>query len=192
MNIINFAKGAWQLDALQKAYSFRFTETPPIRQKDGYIASDSNPRHREGFDNISLLTKETYSVGAKATLRCAFGGKGCPEIILVEKPEVCPDGEVRYGACFEVVLYRHGVNVWRHFMDEDHKCRWYKLLGVKFPVAEDEIHTLHVEIRENYFAVSVDGMEMLIRVEDIFEKFYFGLTLCEGVARAYDFTVEEG
>ena len=191
MKKVNFAKGAWQQNELQKAYSFRFTETPPIRQKEDCIASEPNPEHREGYDNISFLTGETYSVGAKATLRCAFEGLGCPEIILVEKPENCPDGEVRYGACFEVVLYKHGVNVWRHYMDENHKCSWHKRVGVKIPVAENELHTLQVEIKENYLVFSVDGWETAIRTEDIFEKFYFGLTMCEGIARAYEFSVEE-
>ena len=98
---------------------------------------------------------------------------------------------MRYGACFEVVLYKHGVNVWRNYMDEDHKCWWHKRVGVKIPVAENELHTLQVEIKENYLVFSVDGWETAIRTEDIFEKFHFGLTMCEGIARAYEFIVEE-
>ena len=111
MKKINFAKGQWTQEDLQTAYSFRFTETPDFLQNEDHIANQVNPDHREGFDNISLVTPETYGTGAKATLRCSFEGKGCPEIILVEQPEKCEDGALRYGACFEIVLYQGGVNI---------------------------------------------------------------------------------
>ena len=160
----------------------------PVQQADR-IENALNPAHPEGFDNISLLTHDTYTAGAKASIRCSFEGLGCPEIILVEKPEDCPDGAVRYGACFELVLYKNGLNIWRHYR-EDGKCFWHKRLGVEFPVAEKEQHTLEMEVKDQMLFVWVDGMKMSLRTEDLFDKFHVGLTLCEGIAHAYSLTIE--
>lgn len=182
--------GKWRGDEMTRCYSFRFTEAPKPLQHADCIETAVNPAHREGFDNVSFISKECYAPGVKARLCCAFEGKGCPEIILVEKPEICADGAVRYGACIEMVLYRNGVNIWRHFMDEDHVCSWHKRLGVMYPVTENERHELTLETKENYLTFSVDGQKTTLRVEDLFEKFYVGVTLCEGIARAYEMDIE--
>ena len=189
MKKVNFGTENWKEELIQ-AYSFRFTETPDFTQAEDHITTAVNPFHREGYDNISLLSPETYRIGVKAKLRCAFEGVGCPEIILVEKPETCDDGAVRYGACFEIVLWKNGVNVWRHYMDEaDHRCWWHKRLGLTMPVAENEIHELEVEVIENYIVFSVDGISVRVRTEDIPEVFYVGLTACEGIARVYSLEI---
>ena len=82
---LNFGK--WEGTELTLAYSFRFTETPVPTQETDCIRSAVNAQHREGYDNISLLSKETYKPGSKAAMHCSFEGLGCPELILVEKPE---------------------------------------------------------------------------------------------------------
>jgi len=128
----------------------------------------------------------------KAKLRCSFDGLGCPEIILVEEIENCSDGAVRYGACFEIVLYEKGVNVWRHYMDEaDHRCFWHKRLGVLTPVAEKEIQELEVEIAENRILFSINGVGAELRTEDLFERFYLGVSACEGIVRLYDLQIDQ-
>ena len=173
---------------LIRAYTFRYVETPEWTQNDDSISNAVNPAHREGYDNISLLSPETYGNGVKACLKCSFEGMGCPEIILVEKPEDCPDGAVRYGACFELVLYKNGLNIWRHYR-EDGKCFWHKRLGLEFPVSETEIHELAAEIRENYLIVTIDSKRFTLRVDDLFSSFHLGITTCEGIARVYDMSI---
>ena len=185
-----FAGGEWKKELIQ-AYSFRFTETPDFTECEDHITTTVNPQHREGFDNISLLCPDAVSGSVKAKLRCSFDEVGCPEIILVKKPEKCEDGSIKYGECFEVVLWKNGVNVWRHFMDEDYKCYWHKRLGLTVPVAEGDIHELEVLVEENYISFGVDGIKTKLRTEDIFDTYYIGVTACEGIVRLYDFTVEE-
>lgn len=184
-----FGKGKWNPEEFIQAYSFRFTETPDFVQSEDCIGSGVNPAHREGYDNISLLTRETYAAGVRAQIHCSFEALGCPEIILVETPEICEDGAVRYGACFEVVLYKDGVNVWRHYRSEG-KCSWHKRLGAEFPVAESDVHALCVEIQDQYLAIEVDGKKLTLRVEDLPERFHIGITVCEGVARVYDMRID--
>ena len=185
---LNFGK--WEGTELTLAYSFRFTETPFPTQETDCIRSAVNAQHREGYDNISLLSKETYKPGSKAAMHCSFEGLGCPELILVEKPERCKDGAVLYGACFEVVLYRGGINVWRHDMDGEHRCSWHKRLGLEYPVAENTIHELTVETREKELIFTLNGQKTTLRTEDLFPGFFWGITMCESVARVYDLTIE--
>ena len=54
----SFANDAWKKELVQ-AYSFRFTETPDFTQAGDHVTTAANPTHREGFDNISLLSPET-------------------------------------------------------------------------------------------------------------------------------------
>lgn len=186
----SFADDGWR-DELIQAYSFRFTETPDFKREGDHITTAVNPEHREGYDNISLLCKEKFSVGVKATLRCSFDGLGCPEIIIVKKPETCDDGAVRYGECFEIVLWRSGVNVWRHFMDGEHKCSWHNRLTLEAPMNEGDIHELRVEIKTDYISVEVGRVKFKLRTEDLFDSFYVGVTACEGIARLYDLSIEK-
>lgn len=186
---VSFGNGGWDKE-LVRAYSFRFTETPDFHRAGDHITTAVNPDHREGFDNISLLLPEPCTAGVKATLRCGFDGLGCPEIILVKKPERCADGAVRYGECFEVVLWKNGVNVWRHFMDERYTCSWHKRLGLSMPVSEGDIHELTVETAEKSITFRVDGVGVELRTEDLFDSFYVGVTACEGIVRLYDFAIE--
>ena len=182
---------SWNGDELLRAYTFRYAETPVPASTPKGIETKVNPLHKEGYDNVSYLSKNAYAAGVKARLKCSFEGMGCPEIILVEKPELCPDGAIRYGACFEIVLYKNGVNVWRHYMDENHVCSWHRRLGVEFPVSENDMHILEAEIKEKEIVFSVDGIKATLRTEDLFEKFHLGLTLCEGIARAHEMEIFE-
>jgi len=190
MKTIGFADSAWQQE-LSQAYTFRYTQTPDFRQETDHITTAANPRHPEGFDNISLLYPQVCAPGVTAKLRCAFDGLGCPEIILVKKPEQCPDGAVRYGACFEIVLWKNGVNIWRHYMDEEsRRCSYHLRLGLTVPVAEGVPHTLEVKTEEDYIHFCVDGISSQLRTEDLFEEFYIGVTACEGIVRLYDLQIE--
>lgn len=185
---VSFARGSDWPSQLTQAYSFRFTETPDFTQADTCVTTAVNPNHREGFDNISLLTKEKCTFGATATLHCGFDGAGCPEIILVPETEVCDDGVVRYGNCFEIVLWKNGVNVWRHYRDEQY--HWQLRMSLTFPVAEGAVHELTLQVLENQLTITLNGQKMILRTEDIPERFYLGASACEGIARLYDFGIE--
>jgi hypothetical protein len=189
---ISFAKGGnWQ-EHLFTAYSFRFTETPVFTQLTDCITTAVNPEHREGFDNISLLSKERYTLGVTATLRCAFDGLGCPEIILVEEPEQCEDGAIRYGDCFEIVPWKNGMNIWRHYRETDGCCHWHLRLWLTFPVTENDIHELTVQVLDKQLHITLDGQKTILRTEDLPNRFHIGVTGCEGIARLYSLKITEG
>ena len=52
------------------------------------------------------------------------------------------------------------------------------------------MHELTVEVLENYLAVTLNGQKTTLRTEDIFPAFHLGATVCEGIARLYDMTIE--
>lgn len=184
-----FAEEGWK-HHLQQVYSFRFTETPVFTQKDGYITTAENPNHRQGYDNITMLSQKVYSAGVKATTHCAFDGSGCPALIMVKNPEKYSDGVVRYEECFEVVLWKNGVNVWRYYIDKDQKCRWHRRLEFKMPVQEKDIHRLEMLVEKDYLSFSLDGISAKLRAEDLFDTFYLGVNACEGIVRFYDLEIE--
>lgn len=186
---IDFDQNSPWEKTLTTAYSFRFTETPAFTQLDDCITTCINPKHREGFDNISLLSERTYGAGAKATIHCAFEGFGCPEIILVPEVEMCTDGVLRYGACFELVLWKNGINVWRHYR-EDGRCYWHKRLGMEFPNEENKVHELSLQVLEKELVILLNGHKTVLHTEDIPERFYLGLTGCEGIVRIYDMNIQ--
>ena len=72
----SFGCGKWRKEDYIRCYSFRFTETPDFVEAEDSIGSGVNPDHREGFDNISLLTKETWTAGTRAEIECSFEGVG--------------------------------------------------------------------------------------------------------------------
>ncbi len=186
----SFGRGMWNSDQFIRCYTHRYQETPEFTQLEDAVANRENPAHKEGYDNISLLTKEKWTAGTSAQIVCAFEGIGCPEIIIVPQTDLCEDDAIRYGACFEVVLWKNGFNVWRHYREEG-RCFWHKRLGLTFPVAENEKHTLRVEVKAQYLVITVDGFETTLRVEDLPERFHMGITVCEGIARVYSLSVQE-
>lgn len=183
-----FAKDLWNTDALTYAYSYRFDATPQFLQKNDCIENRPNPDAVYGFDNISLLTKNTYGPGTKITTQCAFENLGAPLIVIADKLETDTRGVVRYGEYLEVVLWKNGVNVWKMWL-ENGEVTWKQLMGVDFPVTEHEIHTLSVTIEKEELHIEADGQKILLHVENIYPVFHLGINACEGINRFYTLSI---
>ncbi|MBQ8507564.1 MAG: hypothetical protein IJ466_09075 [Clostridia bacterium] len=191
MKQISFAKGKWNREDFILAFPFRLRDTSAFIQEEDCVSGGANPEHSEGFDNFSLLTRETYGPGVRACTHSMFEKRGCTEIIFVPEISRGESGEKRYGACFEIVIYKGGVNVWRHYYDEG-KCSWHKRLGMEFPLDENEAHTLAAEVQPHYLVFTLDGKKTILRTDDFPERFHLGITCCEGAARIYDLSIETG
>ncbi|MBE6598849.1 MAG: hypothetical protein E7638_05355 [Ruminococcaceae bacterium] len=187
---INFSRNAWSETDLPHAYTYRFPDTNKFVQRDDCIENGKNPSMNDGYDYLSLVTKEKFTAGTKITTRCSFNGNAAPLFVIPDTLDMCEDGHLRYGNYFEVVLYKNGINVWRLWRKEDGTVTWHKRLGAEFPVAENEIHTISVEFRENYLDIELEGMKFHLRAEDMFESFHLGITGCEGLCRFYDLTID--
>ena len=96
---------------------------------------------------------------------------------------------MRYGDYLEVVLYREGVNIWRMKM-HDGKVTWKLLVSVSFPVSEDAIHTLEVEIEEDMLFIKADSKRMALQIDEMYPSYHLGINACEGINRFFDLNIE--
>ena len=189
---INFSRNAWNTDDLIYAYTYRFPGTPEFLQQDDCVENrpDSTGAFGCDWENISLLSRKAYSAGTRIETRCAFRDLGAP-LITIADCMYDENGENKYGDYLEVVLYKNGVNVWRMWMDENKNVTWKKMLGVEFPVSEDDIHTLAVEITADGLKIEADEHRMYWRCTDIYKTFHLGIDACEGLNRFYSLEITE-
>lgn len=187
---ISFSQNAWNTSELRYAYSYRFHQTPVFIQREDCIENQGNPQAVYGYDNISLLTKETYRPGITVSTCCAFENLGAPLIVITDQISQDSRGVNRYGDYIEVVLWKNGVNVWRMWMC-DGTVTWKQLMGVDFPVSEQDIHTLSVNITADTLEISADDRKMMLHIPDLYPSFHVGINACEGINRFYEFQVSK-
>lgn len=184
---INLTKGCWE-DKLYHAYTVRFPFTPKLIQEPDCIRNGLNPEMKDGFDYTSLLTKEKYAYHTEISATCSFEHYGAPLLLFVDDVKYGEQGEIWYGACYEIVLFEKGVNVWKHFM-VDGEVKWVKLLFANFPVDSNTKHKLSATMLEQGFAFSVDDKTYFLRIEDMPSEMHVGFTACEDINRFYDFSI---
>ena len=189
---IDFSRGAWNTDDLVYAYTYRFPGAPEFLQQNDCVENRPDDTGTFGCDweNISMLSKETYPVGTRITVRCAFFDLGAPLITIADRM-YSENGVMKYGDYMEVVLYKNGINIWRMHMDENKTVTWKKMLGVEFPVTEGDIHTLSVTVTADGLTVEADEHRMFWRCADIYESFHLGIDACEGLNRFYSLEIAE-
>lgn len=192
MKTFDFSRGNWNQDELVHVYSYRFDDRPVFTQEDDCIRNGTKcepPRNMGDYEYITLLTKEKYASGTKISTKCSFEDFGAPLLVITDEI-VEENGELRYGRYFEVVIYEDGINVWEMWMPEEKQVKWHKLLGVKFPVAANEVHDLSMKVNKDTMEVTADGMQMTLRVAGLPEQFHVGLSGCENINRFYEMTIE--
>ncbi len=189
---LNFAHGAWNTEGVTYAYTYRFPGTPVFFQREDCVENRPDDTGKFGCDweNISLLSRRTYSAGTRIAVRCSFFDLGAPLITIAERL-YDENGVMKYGEYLEVVLYKNGINVWRMWMDENKTVTWKKMLGVEFPVSEGDIHTLAVEITADGLKIEADEHRMFWRCTDLYETFHLGIDACEGLNRFYSLEITE-
>lgn len=189
---LDFSRGAWNTDEIAYAYTYRFPGAPEFLQQEDCVENRPDSAGTFGCDweNISVLSRRTYTAGARIETRCAFFGSGAPLITVADRM-YDENGVSKYGDYLEIVLYRNGVNIWRMQMDGEKTVTWNKMLGVEFPVSEGDIHTLAVEVVSDGLRVEADAHRIFWRCTDIYETFHLGIDACEGLNRFYSLEITE-
>ena len=175
MKRINFTRGNWE-SSLVQTYTYRFDYAPEVVQEELCIANAVNEEFEQGFDNISLMTKEKYTVGTRITTTCSFEQAAAPLFVIADRYYE-EDGRLRYGDYLEVVLYRNGINVWRMYM-KDKAVKYDLLMSNEFHVSESEQHTFSVEILENAIRIEMGEKNMLLRIDNLYKEFHVGINMC--------------
>jgi len=211
MKKISFLPGGWESAGLEYAYSWRFPGEPVFRQEADCIANSASPEGPGGFDYVGFLLPGEFSVGARVEARCSFEGLAAPMLTLVDRMETDERGVLRTLDFYEAVIWRNGLNIWRHHT-AGRNTTHYKALGAGFPLAEGQVHTLSLEMApqaanpdedgaaadggeapakssDKRMVLTVDGIKLDLFIDDLPERFRLGYSACEGVCRLYDIAV---
>lgn len=186
---IDLSQGAWENAPIVHAWAKRFPENGPFTQKPDCVENKKDPAATYGYENIALMTEEKFGIGAKITVECEFEDTGAPMITISEDLERDENGDFRYGTYYELVLYKKGINLWRHYR-ENGEAKWYLVLGALFSVSDSLRHTLSLRVRKDYLDLWADGQEFSVRIQSPSEGYYLGLTSCEGINRFYSMDIE--
>ena len=196
---ISFAKnGNWR-EKMRLAYMLRFGAKSDFIQEEDAVADPVNEAISADYANdsfsssyayVGALTHDTYTDGTEVELRCSFEGSGAPMIMLTDDCTLDKDGDAHYGSCVEVVIWKYGMNVWRH--KHCGQRGGYRHLMSAFPaLAENEIHDLRIKVVDKMLLIKLDGMSYSVYIPDMPEKFWIGAAVCEGENRLYDLKINE-
>ena len=186
---LSFARGAWNMEGLVYANSYRWADVPAFTQEDDCIVNGKTTSLTTGYENVSLMLKEPLSGDTHIVLRTSFDAWGAPLLVLAEDLAPDEEGKYRYREYYEVVLYEEGINVWRLTTDEDNTVSWRKAMSVDFPVSCGEIHTLTVDVIGDTLEITADEHRMSLLLPDLFQRYYVGIDACENINRFYSLTV---
>ncbi|MBR5156341.1 MAG: hypothetical protein IKW59_01070 [Clostridia bacterium] len=189
MKNIEFTKGNWE-NYFEYAYTTRFPFTPKFVQEEDCISNGRNPRMSDGFDYTTIMTKEKFGAGTKLWATCSFEKYGAPLITLTDKLKKDENGDLRYDACYEFVLWDKGLNVWDLFI-KDSELKWEKMLSVDFSLACNEKHEIYIEILEKGARVVIGDKDIYLRIENLPENVYIGVTGCENINRIYNLKIDD-
>lgn len=189
MKDIKFTKGNWE-EYFEYAYTQRFPFKPSFIQEDECIVNSRNPEMKDGFDYTTIMTKEKYGIGTKLCVTCSFEEYGAPLITFTNKLERDKEGTLCYGACYEVVLWENGINVWNLFA-ENGEIKWHKLLAAEFPLEAGIKYEMYIELEEKTIKVVVGDRSMTLRIENLPEEVYIGITGCENINRFYSVKINK-
>lgn len=189
MQKIEFKKGQWE-EILNHSYTARFPYTEKFLQGDGWVSNSVNPKMKDGYNYITLMTKERYKKGTKISTTCTFTGSAAPLIVFTDKLFPDENGELRYCDYHEVVLWKNGINVWDLYKDgEEIKIRL--LLEMKFSVEENKKYEISTTLTDKGIEIAFEGRTYGLRVDNIPEEVFIGVTACEGLTKFYDMTIFE-
>jgi hypothetical protein len=188
MKDIKFTKGNWE-EYFEYAYTRRFPFKPEFIQEEDCISNSKNPEMKDVFDYTTIMTKEKYGTGTRLWVTCSFENYGAPLITLTDNLKRDEDGNLSYGACHEVVLWEKGINVWNLF-EEKGEIKYHKLLAVEFPLEAGIKHEMYIELDNKAVKVVIGDKTQTLRIENLSEEVYIGITGCEDINRFYSVKID--
>ena len=187
---VSFAKGAWENAGMTYAYSWRFPDLPRFRQEADCVVNTKRSDKPMDFDYVGFLAPGIWAPGAKITVRTAFEDGGAPMLLLSGENEIDENGVLRTLEYYEIVIWKNGLNVWRHHT-EGRETSYYLTLGAAFPLSGGEEHILTMNTRPDRMLLDVDGRKLNLFIHDMPPSFRLGYTACEGYCRLYGMRIEQ-
>jgi len=188
MENINFTKGNWE-NHFEYAYTKRFPFKPRFIQEEDCIVNGTNPEMTDGFDYTTIMTKKLYGAGTKIWFVSSFEEYGAPLITLTDKLARDSYGDLSYGECYEVILWENGINIWNLY-EEDGVVKPKKLMASAFNLEPGKKHELYLELMDKSIRVVVGDKDCLLRIDNLPERVYIGITGCENINRLYNVKID--
>lgn len=193
----SFARGQWKAD--DWIFGKIPTWEPGVKwaQEDDCIRNDApagvTPEELQGKrvadSRVSMVYRQPVEGDATITATMEFTPHMAPLIVLAPAlGESNEPGVKQYEGAFEIVLWDEGVNVWQHFW-ENGKARYELAAYARFPLKPNTRYTLAVRKKGKDLRVTVDGHTFGFLCKALPERFYAGITACEGSNRFYDFSI---
>ena len=187
----DFGQAEWKKD-FRYVYSLVASSFCEFSDENGHIANGYN-ENVGGYDYISIAHKDTFGLGARASVKCSFDHYGAPLLTFANDIRTDESGRLLYGDHYEVVAYEGGCNVWYITKAEEGSERPFKVascLKLRFPIEEKSVVDMSVELLPKAFRVEVNGVCFELPAPFIAERVHIGITACEGINRLYSLTVE--
>ena len=179
-----FKDGSWKSD-FSHCYSILTNKFPSFTELEDHIV---NRATEGGFEWISIVHNERFTVGSRVSVECSFDSYGAPLITLANSLWTDKEGNLRYGDHYEIVAYEGGCNVWFITDPDEGSDRPFKSenpLRLRFPLEPKKKHTLSLERLPLGVRVEFGGQSFDLLTPKLAPEFYIGITACEGVNRFY-------
>ena len=197
----SFAAGKWDPNDWMFVKSPRLDYLGSWIQKELYIEnrtpSDANSSDllgaRAGETYTSMLLKQQFTGSITISSTMEFTDQMAPLIVIASEPGKDKKGRAEYREHFEVVIFDKGVNVWHHYF-KDGQPSWKKSAYSNFSLKPNIKYNVKVKIdptqEGKVFSVAIGDHEFGYLDDSLPDKYYVGITGCEGINHFYDFTVE--
>lgn len=185
----SFARSEWDPSDFRYIYSPKCRDLPEFVQEDDCIVNRGGPEAGT-YDYVSMITRRKLLSGTAITTHCSFEKYGAPLIVLTDDVRRGKTGELRFGFHMEIVAYENGVNVW-HLEPKPGDVKAEAIRREKFTVPAGKIITLTVRPMGKKLEITLDNYSFTVETDYLPQKFYAGITACEGINRFYDFVTDE-
>ncbi len=177
--------------------SFFYSYSPICKKYEGFNYEDdcivnSVDSKTNGYDYISILSKEKLKDGDTIQTKCSFEKFGAP-LIVISNDIRDVNGRKQYGLHFEIVAWENGCNVWHIIPYPERTERPINptLIGKEiFKIEDNSPIDISVCVKNKELIIDVNGHFLKVSHEDIPETFYAGITACEGINRFYELSIE--
>lgn len=189
----DFAKKDWKND-FKYAYSLVANTFCEFTEEADHLMSGYNEK-AGGYDYISIVHKDVFEKGVKVSVKCSFDHYGAPLLTFANSLWTDGEGRLRYGDHYEVVAFENGCNVWYITEAEEGAERPFKVancIRLRFPIEDKSMIDMSAEMLDKALRINVNGFDLDLPIPLIADKFYVGITGCEGVNRFFSAEITDG
>ena len=189
---VSFAEKAWDPAAWTLCRNPTVDYLGKWVQHDTYVENETpaDPAKRSALEGslttMVYTTKFTGDYTVAATLQ--IGAGAAPGIIIAQDLTTDDKGRPQYGEFYECIIYEKGLNLWHHFA-RDGKRTYEKTSWSDFALKPDTPYKFEVHKKGKSLLLSVDGNDVGVLIQTLPDELYLGVEGCEGICRAYDFSV---